>query len=90
MTEGDLAQLVGDLEPTAPAQAAALDEARRVVADALASGDGPLAHLRSLPVFTTLLGANIHAAATFGAREYSRSNPPSLERHLIAPMALTG
>lgn len=59
MTEGDLAQLVGDLEPTAPAQAAALDEARRVVADALASGDGPLVHLRSLPVFTTRSAASL-------------------------------
>ena len=37
----------------------------------------------------SLLGANIHAAAAFGSREYPRSNPPSLERHLIAPVALT-
>src|SRR5450759_65735 len=36
-----------------------------------------------------LLGANIHAAAALGSREYPRSNPPSLERHLIAPVALT-
>jgi hypothetical protein len=29
---------------------------------------------------TTLLGANIHAAAAFGSREYPRSNPPSHEQ----------
>jgi hypothetical protein len=36
-----------------------------------------------------VLGANIHAAAALGSREYPRSNPPSLERHLIAPVAFT-
>src|SRR5260370_23690797 len=33
--------------------------------------------------------ASIHAAAELGAREYSRSNPPNLGRHLTAPVALT-
>ncbi len=34
-------------------------------------------------------GARIHAAAEQGRREYSRSSPPSLRRHLIAPSGLT-
>jgi len=33
--------------------------------------------------------ASIHAATRLGARQYSRSNPPSLERQLITPVALT-
>ena len=33
-----------------------------------------------------LWDARTHAAAKLGVREYSRSNPPSLARHLIAPV----
>lgn len=33
--------------------------------------------------------ATIHAATKLGTREYSRSKPPSLSRHLIAPCGLT-
>jgi len=33
-----------------------------------------------------LWDASTHAAAKLGVREYSRSNPPSLTRHLIAPV----
>jgi hypothetical protein len=34
---------------------------------------------------STTSGANIHAATKLGTREYSRSNPPSLARHLTTP-----
>jgi hypothetical protein len=37
---------------------------------------------------TSVSDASIHAAAKLGAREYSRSNPPNLERQLIAAFAL--
>jgi hypothetical protein len=37
----------------------------------------------------SLWDASIHAATWLGAREYSRSNPPSLERQAIGPVGLT-
>jgi hypothetical protein len=69
VTEGNLVELVADLQTMAPEQAAALEEARRIVADALGSGapieqpggggEGLLVHRRSLPVFTTRSAASL-------------------------------
>ncbi len=37
---------------------------------------------------SSVSGASIHTAADIGAREYSRSKPPSLWRQMISPFAL--
>jgi hypothetical protein len=46
----ELARLVGDLQPLQPADAAALEEARSLVAESLATGPGVLVHRRAVPL----------------------------------------